>query len=108
MKFSKGTSYNTHDAKVTIDERICVTFNVRKRCDLVMRAILRFGTTGVDLNSLTDHLNKRLNSFYSNSDIGYACKRLARDGFIKVKSRDCFVVSPRSAEAWKKVPTELI
>ena len=108
MKFSKGTSFNTHDAKVTVGERICVKFNVKKRCDLVMRAILRFGTTGVDLGSLTDHINTRLNCLYSNNDIAYACKRLANDGFIKVKSRDCFVVSPRSAEAWKQAPVEWI
>ena len=108
MKYSRGTSYNTHDAKVSVGERIHVTFNVRKRCDLFMNAALRYGAKGASISVITDHINKRLNCFYSESDMRYVAKRLLKDGFLVSPKRDHFVASPKSLEAWKKAPKEWI
>lgn len=108
MKYSRGTSYNTHDASVSVNERISVTFNVRKRCDLVMNAALRYGAQGTSLAELTAHINKRLNCLYSESDIRYAAGRLVKDGFLSSPKRNHFVASARSLEAWKKAPKEWI
>lgn len=108
MKFSQGTSFNTHDAKVSVGTRISVTFNVRKRCDLVMRAVLRYGAQGASIAEVTDHLNKRLHAQYSECDIRYAAERLLKDGFLSSPKRNHIVATTRSLAAWQKAPKEWI
>ncbi|HPT72130.1 MAG TPA: hypothetical protein PLE74_07590 [Candidatus Cloacimonadota bacterium] len=108
MKFSRGTSYNTHDVSVSVGKRISVKFNVRKRCDLFMNAVLRYGAEGASITTITDHINTRLGCAYSESDMRYAAKRLMKDGFVTSPKRDHFVATPRALEAWKKAPKEWI
>ncbi len=86
MKFRKQVSFNRHDcATVRGGKRITVKLGTKKRCDLTLMGVLRFGAKGVGVEDLTAHLNERFSNSYTETDIEGACKRLADGGFI-VKS----------------------
>ncbi len=105
MKFSFGTSYNSHDVKVTEGERIYVEFGTIRRCTITINAIVRHGAEGAKVNVLTAHINKRLNSNYSDSDIKYAADRLAKEGLVEKTGKDHYRASPSALAAWKERKT---
>lgn len=83
MKFRRETTYNTHDTQVyTEPDRTIIAHGMAKRCALVVRAVCRH-PEGVDDSDLTEHLNKRLGSLYSVSDIRGALKKLVNEGLIE-------------------------
>ena len=108
MKFRTGTSYNSHDVKVTEGERIYVEFNVIRRCTITINAIVRHGAEGASVEELTAHINKRLNSFYSEGDIQYAADRLAKDGLVEKHGRKTYRAAPSALAAWKAIEKKKI
>jgi hypothetical protein len=109
MRFARGTSYNTHDVSVDITpDRVHITFDTRRRCELALRGILRHGGKGVSTEDLTAHINKRLNCLYSESDIRYVCRRLVTEGLVSQPAKDHFVASPAALAAWRALPKDLI
>jgi len=88
MKFRKQVSFNRHDCELSKGgKRITVKLGTKKRCDLTLMGVLRFGAKGVGLSDLTEHLNERFGNSYSESDISSACKRLIGGGFIVPSGR---------------------
>jgi predicted transcriptional regulator len=101
MKMRREISYNTHDCRVTEDERIHIEFDMTRRCTITLNAIIRHGGAGVELSELTDHINKRLNALYSEGDIRYAARLLAKEGLVDIVSKDRYCASPAAKAAWK-------
>lgn len=107
MNFRRYTSYNTHDTHVEVGERIYVEHDVPRRCTIVLNAISRM-TGNVELVALTEHINKRLNANYSEGDIEYAARRLAKEGFVEVTGKDSYCSSAAAQAAWKVHPKKRI
>lgn len=83
MKFRKQVSFNRHDCELSKGgKRITVKLGTKKRCDLTLMGVLRFGAKGVNLSDLTEHLNDRFGNSYSESDIEGALKRLVSEGYV--------------------------
>ena len=112
MKFRKQVSFNRHDcATVRGGKRITVKLGTKKRCDLTLMAVLRFGAKGIHLPDLTEHLNERFKNSYSESDIAGACKRLVSGGFVVKSGRgsDTLYRGAKNALAnWRKEEKILI
>jgi len=105
MKFRKQVSFNRHDCTTVRGERITIKLGTKKRCDLTLMGVLRFGAAGVNLEDLTAHLNERFGNSYSESDIEGACKRLADGGFVVKSGRGRTVVFRGAKNAlanWRK------
>ena len=107
MRCRRGTSFNTHDTKVSVDERIHIEHNLPQRCDLSFRGILRHGDEGVLVADLTVHINTRRNCLYSECDIRYACDKLVSEGLVEKIGKDHYRTSLAAEKAWKKVRADI-
>jgi len=102
MKFRKETTYNTHDTKVyTEPDRTIVVHGLAHRCALVVRGVCRH-PEGVDESDLTEHINKRLNSLYSTSDIRTALRKLVNEGLIERTGRSSYRAYPDTQALWSE------
>lgn len=106
MKFRSYVSFNTHDTKTVQAERTYVEMDVRRRCELALRGVLR--NDGISPDALTDHINTRRNACYSVQDIKYALKRLSKEGLIQPKGKDQWVGTKNALSVWKQTPKEWI
>lgn len=102
MNFRSCISFNGRDSKVNIDDegRICVTLDVRKRCERTIKGLLKYGTNGCSLSELTDALNGGAKNLYLCEDINYALKKLRTEGIVCVKKNNNWVASKRAIQLW--------
>lgn len=107
MKFRGSTTYNTKDTVCRVGgERIEVDHGVKKRCELVLRAVLRHES--ITTEQCTDHLNKRFNCLYSTSDVLYALRRLNREGLITMPKFGVWTGTQNALAVWKSLPKEYV
>ena len=94
-------SFNPNDCHMSTDSdgRIVVRLGVRRRDEIVMRAVVRLGSA--TLAELTNAINSRRSLPYSKSDISTSLQRLARPGYVILDGR---LYSPckRAVELLKK------
>lgn len=80
MRFRRSTSFNTHDSRKlpmskSTDGRTTVLNGVRKRCELVLNALIR-SDVSLALGQIVTQLQSRFSETYSSDDISYALGRL--------------------------------
>jgi hypothetical protein len=106
IRFRKSVTFNRHDSKlVRRGDRIEVSLGLKKRCELTLLAVLRFGAEGVSTQDLTDHLNGRFKNAYSESDVSSACTKLARGGFVTRRGHGSTAMvraTKNALEKWRK------
>jgi len=108
MKFRGSTTYNTKDTVCRVGgERIEVDHGVKKRCELVLRAVLRH-ENGITTEECTDHINQRLNCLYSTTDVRYALQRLTKEGLVKMPRYGVWAGTKNALAVWKTLPKEYV
>lgn len=107
IKFRKSVSFNVHDSKVVKGERISISLGVKKRCDLTLAAVLRFGSKGVTLDDLTEHLSGRFKGAYTTSDVRTACTKLVANSFLVVRGGK-FHATKNALERWRKADKVIV
>ncbi len=86
MQFRRATSFNTHDSKrlpmsKTENGRTTVVNGVRKRCELVLNALIR-SDSPMALGQIVSELQERFSETYSSQDISYALGRLVTNRLV--------------------------
>lgn len=108
MKFRSVTTFNTHDTNAVVGERIEVSHDLPRRCELALRRVIKAGREGTSIEAITSSINKDRNALYSESDIRYALKRLCKEGIVKQRGRNDFYANEKALGVWRELEKEWI
>lgn len=89
--------------------RAVVLHGLKRRCELVLNALLCNGASGV--RDITTHLQKRFSSSYTTNDVSTALTKLRSTGLVFTLGcgRATVYVSSRAAlEKWRSLPKETV
>ncbi len=116
MLFRKQMSVNTQDSKVVVDgNRVVISNGIKKRCELVLNALLRLGNGDfyIMASELNAHLKSRFaDGGYTSRDLSYALGRLVSGGLVvKQYVRNglyAYRASHNAMKAWRSLPKEMV
>lgn len=112
LRFRRSTSFNAHDTHQQSNigsGRVTVKNGVKRRCELVLNALLRNGSSR--LGEVTSHLQKRFSSTYTTQDVNHALCKLREAGLVVTRGRCKGMQYRPSRDAlmrWRALPKENI
>lgn len=111
LRFRSKTTFNAHDSRSSHQDggRHQIDNGVKRRCELVLFALLRIGDAGLD--ELTTHLQGRFSDSYSKGDVSTALQKLAKVGLITMlgKKRGAFYRPTREVlDKWRALDKQMI
>lgn len=76
--FRIKSTINNHDSRVIVrpDGRIEIVHGMKRRCELVLNALIRLRETGANTAEITAHLQSRFDDSYTASDVRGALNKL--------------------------------
>jgi hypothetical protein len=106
MDFRRHTTFNKNDSNYRSENgRYVIDHNVPRRCEEVLRRIVKSGRKGISLSNLVEKVNAEYQNEYSESDIHYAVTRLRREAIVYYDG-STYVANESAQKVWRKIKAE--